>query len=73
MSVNQGKIHQKDDSLPSNGEDGNNLLHQTIGTGHEDQGQDQQVSKYKKTHSNVLGKLQGVWPLGYIYRVTYAK
>ena len=55
MSSNQEMIHQKNDSLPPNGEGGNNLFHQDIGTG---QQQDQQVSKYKKTHSNVLGKLQ---------------
>jgi hypothetical protein len=60
MSGNQGKIHQdQEDKLPSNGEDGDNLLYQDIGTGHEDQEQDhQQVSNYKKTLSNVLGELQ---------------
>ena len=58
MSSNQ-KIHQKNDSQPSNGEDGNNLFHQDIGIGHEDhKEQDKQVSNYKKTLSNVLGKLQ---------------
>jgi hypothetical protein len=60
MSSTQEMIHQKNDSLPSYGEDGNNLFHQDIGIGHEDQedqGRDQ-VSKHKKTLSNVLGKLQ---------------
>ena len=62
MSSNQ-KIHQKNDSQPSNGEDGNNLFYQDIGIGHEDregqEDQDQgQVSNNKKTLSNVLGKLQ---------------
>jgi hypothetical protein len=56
MSSNQEMIHQKNGSLPPNGEGGNNLFHQDIGTG---QQQDQQVSNYKKTHSNVLGKLYG--------------
>ena len=54
MSSNQEMIHQKNDSLPPNGEGGNNLSHQDIGIGQ----QDKQVSNYKKTLSNVLGKLQ---------------